>query len=147
MMGMKAVTSAILALLFISPAVYGAEDPRQQVDLPPHMVQHMLSNMRDHLAAIETITRLLSEGEYEAAAEQAESRLGMSSMRKHGGHHMGRHMPPAMRGFGQAMHRSASRFAIAARDAEVGGDLAAAFAGLSQVMQQCVACHAAFRLP
>jgi hypothetical protein len=44
------------------------------------------------------------------------------------------------------MHRAASRFAIAARDAEVTGDLAAAFGGLSGVMQQCVACHEAFRL-
>ncbi len=137
----------VIAALCISPCrLFADEDPRRKVDLPPHMVQHMLTNMRDHLAAIETITRLLSEGEYEAAAEQAESRLGMSSMQSHGGHRMGPHMPPAMRGFGQAMHRAASRFALSARDAEVSGDLAAAFAGLSQIMQQCVGCHEAFRV-
>ncbi|NEX22726.1 hypothetical protein G3480_20855 [Thiorhodococcus mannitoliphagus] len=39
------------------------------------------------------------------------------------------------------MHRAASRFAVAARDAEVSGDLAGVFAALSQVMDQCVVCH------
>jgi mono/diheme cytochrome c family protein len=56
------------------------------------------------------------------------------------------YMPEGMRAVGDAMHRAASRFAIAARDAEVGGNLAQAFAGLSEVMQQCVACHGAYRV-
>jgi cytochrome c556 len=44
------------------------------------------------------------------------------------------------------MHRAASRLAVGARDAEVSGDLAGALAGLAEVMQQCVACHAAYRV-
>ena len=55
-------------------------------------------------------------------------------------------MPEPMRAIGTAMHRAASRFAIGARDAEVTGDLAATFNGLSGIMAQCVACHAAFRV-
>ena len=120
-------------------------NPRELVDLPPPMREHMLANMRDHLLAIEAITRLLAEGRYGEAADTAEERLGMDAMQTHGGHHMAPFMPEGMRAVGSAMHRAASRFAFAARNAEVDGNLAGAFAGLSEVMQQCVACHAAYR--
>jgi cytochrome c556 len=51
-----------------------------------------------------------------------------------------------MRAIGTAMHSAASRFGVAARDAEVTGNLGAAFGALSQVMQQCLACHEGFRV-
>jgi cytochrome c556 len=70
----------------------------------------------------------------------------MSAMQAHGGAHMAPFMPEPMRAMGSAMHRAASRFAVASRDAEVTGDLGAAFEALSQVMQQCVACHEGFRV-
>lgn len=127
-------------------AVPAEADPRQRVDLPPPMREHMLANMRDHLAAIEAIARLLAEGRYDEAADTAESRLGMSAMGAHGGHHMAPHMPEGMRAIGTAMHRAASRLAVGARDAEVQGELAGALTGLADVMQQCVACHAAYRV-
>lgn len=140
-------TQALLAvvLLTAAPAQAGS-DPRQHVDLPPPMREHMLANMRDHLNAIETIARLLAEGRYGEAADTAEDRLGMSAMDAHGAHHMAPHMPEGMRAIGTAMHRAASRLALGARDAEVGGDLAGALTGLADVMQQCVACHAAYRV-
>ena len=123
-----------------------AEDTRQRVELPPPMQAHMLANMRDHLVALETITRQLAEDQYESAAETAEGRLGMSAMQAHGAAHMAPFMPEAMRTIGTTMHHAASRFAVAAHDAEVSGDLGAAFGALSQVMQQCVACHEGFRV-
>jgi cytochrome c556 len=55
-------------------------------------------------------------------------------------------MPEGMRAIGTAMHRAASRLAVGARDAEVQGDLAGVLTGLADVMQQCVACHAAYRV-
>ncbi|MCU0835832.1 MAG: cytochrome c [Chromatiaceae bacterium] len=135
--------AALLAAVLLGPA---QAEPRQHVELPPPMREHMLANMRDHLAAIETISRLLAEGRYGEAADTAESRLGMSAMAAHGGHHMAPHMPEGMRAIGSAMHRAASRLAVGARDAEVRGDLAGALTGLADVMQQCVACHAAYRV-
>jgi len=54
-------------------------------------------------------------------------------------------MPEGTRAIGSAKHRAASRFAVAARDAEVDDDLDAAFAGLAEVMVQCFACHNAYR--
>jgi cytochrome c556 len=44
------------------------------------------------------------------------------------------------------MHRAASRFAMTAQAAAVDGDLARALGGLAEVTQQCVACHADYRL-
>ena len=137
-------TAGAALLLATSPSLAG--DPRQKVELPPPMREHMLANMRDHLQAIEVVTRLLAAGRYGEAGETAEQRLGMSAMQAHGARHMGQFMPEGMRAIGQAMHRAASRFAVAAQDAEVHDDLAAAFSGLSAVMRQCVACHEGYRV-
>lgn len=141
---MKKLTLICITLLLTTLA--HAEDKRTYVELPPMMQDHMLSNMRDHLLALQTITKLLSDKEYEAAAETAENRLGMSSLDSHGAHHMGKFMPKEMGEIGTRMHRAASRFAVAARDAEVDGGLEKAFGALSEVMGQCVACHAGFKV-
>jgi hypothetical protein len=132
-------------MLFVC-TLSAAQDNRVKVDMPAMMTEHMLGNMRDHLLALETITRLLANGEYDEAAEVAESRLGMSSMETHGAAHMGPFMPPQMGAIGTEMHRAASRFAVAAQNAAVEGGLSNAFASLSDVMQQCVACHSGYRV-
>ncbi len=44
------------------------------------------------------------------------------------------------------MHRSASHFAVEAQNAGVSNDVRPALAALGAVMQQCVACRAAYRL-
>lgn len=142
----RILTGLFPSLIVAMSLTARAEDNRNLVELPRPMQAHMLANMRDHLIVLETITRQLAEGEYEAASETAEQRLGMSAMQAHGAAHMAPFMPEPMRMIGSDMHRSASRFALAARDAEVSGDLAAAFGALSEVMHQCVACHAGFRV-
>ena len=78
----------------ISPCL--AEDTRVKVQMPEKMINHMLANMRDHLVALEEITRYLANEEYEKAAETAEHRLGMSSLEKHGASHMAKFMPQEM---------------------------------------------------
>lgn len=142
-MSKKLILGVSMLCFLISAA---AEDGRIQVQLPEPMREHMLSNMRDHLLALESITRDLASGQFDAAAETAESRLGMSSMALHGASHMAPFMPEGMRTTGTAMHRAASRFALKAKDAAVDGGLAAAFGALSEVMQQCVACHSGYRV-
>jgi antitoxin component HigA of HigAB toxin-antitoxin module len=144
---MRIHLSVTALLAFAASAVLqAAEDPRQRIELPAPMQVHMLANMRDHLAAIETITRLLAEGRYGTAADTAEARLGMSAMQAHGAAHMAPFMPEPMRAIGTAMHRAASRLALSVRDAEVTGEPAAVLLGLSEVMSQCVACHAGYRV-
>ena len=131
------------ALLLCTANVSRAdEDARQLVQLPERMQQHMMSNMRDHLASINEILISMATGELEKAAEIAESRLGMSSLESHGASHMARFMPEGMRNAGTAMHRAASRFALKAQE----GEVLPAYGALSEVTSACVACHSGYRI-
>ncbi|RVT51537.1 hypothetical protein [Rubrivivax albus] len=121
-------------------------DTRTPVHFPPMLRAHTLANMRDHLAALAEIQQALADGRSDAAAEVAERRLGMSSLHDHGAHEVAGFMPPAMQAAGTAMHRSASRLAVVARDAGATGDILPAQAALAALTQTCVACHAGFRL-
>ncbi len=141
---LKKVLFAATLCLLSGPGV--ADDGRVTVKLPDMMREHMLSNMRDHLLALEEITRFLAAQQYDEAADVAESRLGMSSLELHGASHMRKFMPKEMGAIGTNMHRAASRFALAAKDAEIEGGLNKAFAALSEVMQQCVACHSGYKV-
>ena len=129
----------------VTPAV-AEDDPRQLVTMPVPMVQHMLSNMRDHLKAITEIQQALGSGEYQHAADVAELRIGASSLATHGAAHMAPFMPKAMQDIGSQMHRSASEFALVAQESGASGDISHAVAALSKVTEQCVACHAAYRV-
>ncbi len=141
------INAALLALALVaSTAAQAYLDPRQRVDMPVPTRTLMLANMRDHLAAIEEITRLLSERRYDEAADTAEKRLGKGSMEAQNAARVKAYMPMPMRAIDAAKYEAASRFAQAARDAKVNNDLGAAFAGLSKVMQQCLACHQAYRV-
>jgi len=106
------------------------------------MQQHMLSNMRDHLAAINEILGLLGSDQLDQAAETAEHRLGMSSLQSHGASHMAGLMPEGMRQAGTSMHKAASRFALKAQE----GDALAAYRALTDITSACVACHSGYRI-
>ncbi len=121
-------------------------DPRQLVAFPEPMRLHTITSMRDHLLALQEIDVALSKNDFDAAARVAEQRLGMSSLEAHGAAHLAPFMPEAMQRIGTEMHRAASRFAVAAENASVGNDVRPALAALGDVMAQCVACHAAYRL-
>jgi hypothetical protein len=128
-----------------TPAAPSA-DTRQLVRFPEPMRQHTMANMRDHLLALQEIDLALAKGDFDKAASVAESRLGMSSLERHGAAHLAPYMPKGMQDIGAQMHRAASRFAMEAQDASTSDDLKPALAALGAVMQQCVACHAAYRL-
>lgn len=113
-------------------------DSRVAVDMP--------AMMQDHMRAINDIQSLLAAGKYDAAADIAENRIGMSSLETHGASHMSGFLPKGMQETGTAMHQAASRFAAAAQEAGVTRDLPRALAALSQITTQCVACHAGYRL-
>lgn len=133
----------VAALLFSLP-VFAAndQDARQKVKLPEMMKQHMLSNMRDHLATLHEIQVALAKGELDKAGDVAEERLGMSSLVSHNAAHMAPYMPKGMQDIGTAMHHAASRLAMTAKE----GDALKAMDSLSKVTEQCIACHAAYRL-
>jgi len=137
-----------LILLFVvsSFSVSAEQDQRILVDFPPMMQTHMMSNMRDHLLSLQTITQQISEKRYDAAAETAEQRLGMSSLDDHGASHIGKLMPKGMSAMGTRMHHAASRFAIVASDGAVNDNSEKVFSALSDIMKECVACHAAYKI-
>ena len=131
-----------VALLAVSNASNADEDARQLVQLPEKMQQHMMSNMRDHLAAVNEILLEIGSDELDRAADIAEARLGMSSLDAHGASHMAKFMPVEMQAIGTGMHRAASRFALKAQE----GDALPAYRALSEVTAACVACHAGYRI-
>jgi len=135
--------ACVLALMAaILPSAGAADDTREKVSFPEMMKQHQLSNMRDHLAALNEILALMAKSELNKAADIAEHRLGMTSMVAHNASHMAPYMPKGMQDIGSEMHHAASRFAMAAQE----GDLPHALNTLSKVTQQCVACHLTYRV-
>lgn len=121
-------------------------DARPLVALPDAMRVHMLANMRDHLLALQQIQEALGREQYDVAATIAEERLGLTSLKLHGAHDIAAFMPAGMQSAGTDMHRAASRFAVAARDASATGDVKPALHALSTLTAQCVACHSGWRV-
>lgn len=137
--------SKILILLLLMPVSslsIAGTDSRQLVQLPEMMQQHMMTNMRDHLAAINEILIYMGSDQLDQAADIAEQRLGMSSLESHGAEHMAKFMPQGMRNAGTSMHKAASRFAIIAQE----GELLPAYKVLAELTSACVACHSAYRI-
>ena len=139
-------------------------DQRQLVGFPPEMREHTLANMRDHLAAMSEILAAMSSAHYAKAAHIASTRLGLDSpsaagckaepaagapmMSKPGDmeHQMARVMPEGMRAIGLEMHTAASAFAAEVLQAGGHQNTKPALAALSRVIQQCSACHSAYKV-
>ncbi|MGE5506818.1 MAG: hypothetical protein ACM31L_20520 [Actinomycetota bacterium] len=145
---MKFRTACTVALLLAAlPA--RAEDARQLVKLPAPMQEHMLANMRDHLASLNDLLAALAAGDVQKAGDIAENRIGMSSLGAHGSDHLAQFMPAPMREMGMNLHHAASRLAVAAADAEVENTPAAqrkVYGALHDITDACNACHTAYRV-
>jgi len=137
---------AVLLLALLAAASAHAEDTREFVKFPPMMLEHEMSNMRDHLATLQKIQDALGAGRLDEAGKLAEHRLGLSSFGLHGAKHVAPFMPEGMQAIGTEMHKAASRFALEVDKAAATGDLRPALSALGKVTAQCVACHAAYRL-
>ena len=126
-----------------------AGDARELVRLPGHMQEHMLGNMRDHLATLNGIIGDIADSKLDEAAKLAEQRLGMSSLGAHDAAHMAPFMPQPMQDLGTSMHHAASRLAITLQNASVSPSLetmAEVNRGLHEVTSACTGCHAGYRI-
>jgi hypothetical protein len=125
------------------------QDTRQFVHLAAPMQEHMLSNMRDHLATLNEIIGDVANGKYDAAAKIAEARLGMSSLSLHGAAHLAPYLPKPMQNIGTSMHHAASRLVIVLQNAAV-TPTADAMRDINRalyaVTTACEACHAGYRV-
>ncbi len=129
-------------LVFVAQSSFAEPDTRIRVDMPDMMKDHMLGNMRDHLLALHEIQSAMAKGELDNAGDIAETRIGMSSMVSHNASHMAPFMPEGMQRIGTEMHHAASRFAMTVRE----GDMSRSLDALSNVTEQCVACHMSYRV-
>jgi hypothetical protein len=138
------------AILLVGLAgIVRAQDARELVGLPEPMQEHMLGNMRDHLATLNEIIGNLADGKFDEAAKLAEQRLGMSSLGLHGAAHMAPFMPRPMQDIGTSMHRAASRLAIVLQDTSVSPTLDTmrdVNLALHEVTTTCTACHSGYRI-
>lgn len=141
-------------------------DNRQLVVYPPEVRAHALANMRGHLQAVAEVMNALAMSQFVKAADIAQNQLGMNSSgaagchmdgqdskdmsmseSTHLDHMMSRLMPWEMKELGQNMHRSADEFAVLARNAgEHGENNTVLLGAFAKVTQQCVTCHASYRL-
>ena len=143
------VVSTLALAALAAPAATSADDERELVEMPAMMQEHMLSNMRDHLKALDEILGFLAEGNTTEAGVVAEGRLGMSSLTLHGASEIAKFMPEGMAAAGTEMHRAASRFVIAAQDAELEPGKEAqhkVYSALQDVTSACNACHQGYRI-
>jgi cytochrome c556 len=128
-------------LLGVASSAFSEGDEREFVEMPKIMQQHQLTNMRDHLKAIDEILMNMANDNLDKAADIAEARLGMSSLSSHGASHIAKVIPKEMGAIGTSMHKAASRFALRAQE----GDALPAYKALQEVTAACVACHAGYR--
>ena len=141
----------LAALLILVAALSGAraEDTRTLVHLPAPMQEHMLGNMRDHLATLNAIIGDVADNKFDEAAKISEQRLGMSSLSLHGAAHLAPYLPKPMQDFGTTMHRAASRLVIVLQDASITPTADAMrniYRALHEVTAACEACHAGYRV-
>jgi hypothetical protein len=133
-----------------TPPVSGtSEDPRQVVSLPGPMQEHMLANMRDHLATLNTVIGDVAQAKFDTASKILEERLGMSSLPLHQAAAMAPFFPEPMQNAGTSMHHAASRLAIALQDASVAqtfDSMRDVNAALHEVTSACVSCHTQYRV-
>lgn len=139
----KNITIIAVTFCLCAGTLSAAEtETRLFVKFPEKLQLKMLSNMRDHMAALNEILECLAYDELDKAADIAEHRLGLGARRAHGTSSLARYMTPGMRQAGYNMHSAASRFANIAKT----GDAEAALEALPEVTSACVECHAGYRV-
>ncbi len=132
-----------------APMSEKSDDPRELVSLPGTMQEHMLGNMRDHLATLNAVIGDVADNKFDTASKLLEERLGMSSLTLHHAAEMAPFFPQPMQDAGTGMHHAASRLAIALQDASVAqtfDSMREVNAALHEVTSSCVACHTTYRL-
>ena len=113
-------------------------DTRTSLGLSPEMKQHQLANMRSHVEAIKSIIGLMAEGKFEDASIVAHTMLGLTPEMKE---MCGMFNNEKFEQLGLAFHMSGDELGNVLQTRDVNASLRA----LSNTMQYCVECHAAYR--
>jgi len=113
-------------------------DTRTSLGLPEEMKQHQLSNMREHLEAVNSVISLMSENKFEDASKIAHSKLGSTPEMLKMCRMMGNENFTTL---GLAFHKSGDDLGNVLKTKDVNASLRA----LNKTMQYCVECHATYR--
>lgn len=140
LMNSGCIAAAVLASF---PAV-AAEEPldiRTELALTPEARNVVLTEMRGFVAGLQRITAALSEEDMQAVAEVARS-LGTAAARETPPEVM-KQLPAGFRELGFQVHSDFDRIAA---DAEAMEDPGHTLRQVSEAMNGCVACHAAYQI-
>ena len=118
-----------------------ASDGRAAIQLSPGEKDRVLAEMRAFLASVQKITQGVSSKDMKLVASAARE-VGSAARKEVPGSLMGK-LPVGFKKLGFDTH---TKFDNLARDAEELGDPGHALEQLGALMQNCVACHGAFRL-
>ncbi|MDP2782597.1 hypothetical protein [Devosia sp.] len=113
-------------------------DTRISLGLPAQMKQHQLSNMREHMEAIKSITGLISENKFDEASKIAHAKLGLTADMQA---MCNMFENKNFKSLGLAFHKSGDDLGDVLKTRNMNTSLRA----LNKTMQYCVECHATFR--
>ena len=147
----KLVAVACLLVFVGALLVNTAEtnDTRTMVKLPEHLKTKMLTNMRDHIHALDDIIHAVRAGEYEKAQGIADSRLGWSSFAGSGDQEVADYWPKPMKIMANQMYKAGSNFVVLAHNASVeesADNYKNVIGALGEVTAACRGCHETYRL-
>jgi len=135
-----------------------AAEERESAGIPEQMKPQHLARMRSHLEAVHDIIDAMARGEFDKASETARTGLAMRGMGGGKGMGMGAGKGPGMsqgggmgmckgmnneefKSLGMAFHESAGKLAEVLKT----GDEKKSLQALSNTMNYCIQCHAAYR--
>jgi cytochrome c556 len=135
------VVGAMTYKFIIAGSTVTASDGRQALLLEPAERDLVLGEMRAFLASVQAITQGLSEEDM-ATVVTAARQVGANAQQAVPGSLVGK-LPLSFKQLGFDTHR---KFDLLALDAEQLGDPSHTLEQLSDLMQNCVACHAMYRI-
>lgn len=143
---MKNFFAVLLAVVFWSGSVSAQEagDTRTPMALTPTEKAYVLGQMRLFIESIQTIAAGLADGNRTEAGEAATARgLARNQGDPAFPQTLNAKLPPEWKQFGGSTRRG---FDTLAHDISSSGDLNVAMKQLGEVMKNCVACHASYRI-
>ncbi len=135
------VVSAMTYKFILSGSVAPSSDGRQALLLEPGERDLVLAEMRGFLEAVQSITTAVGSKDTEQIATAA-GKVGAAAQQAVPGSLVGK-LPLPFKKLGFDTHR---KFDMLALDADELGDPEHSLQQLSELMQNCVACHAAYRI-
>ena len=132
--------TVVLVTTLCMPASRAA-DPRQAIVLDESEQAFVLNEMRQYVVSLQRILTALANDD-PIALGQAARTMGMQAMRDAPSTLMGK-LPMEFRRLGMPTHKAFDEIADAA---ESGEDTRAILGRLGTVLNNCVACHASYRL-